>query len=194
MSAGGTAPDLRVKVPRTLEHLQVVLGGALKSRGMPEFKLAYMVNEAWGLTKRDRPFLIELAGLTRDNMEQRPGPRQVKKVGNPRRILSGHDSRGWYKSVYAGDIISYVVDLEPEKYELVDVGFDEFIHVLDGTLILTDQDGHAQQFEAGDFLVLPKGFSGTWETLGNYRELVVIEAKTAAEEAANPKISPIGWK
>ena len=34
-SLGGTVPDLRVKLPTSLEHLQVVLGGALKSRGMP---------------------------------------------------------------------------------------------------------------------------------------------------------------
>ena len=67
-----------------------------------------------------------------------------------------------------------------------DIGFDEFIHVLDGTLILTDKQGHAQQFEAGDFLVMPKGFSGTWETLGNYRELVVMEARTLAEEVSKP--------
>ena len=205
VNAGGTVPDLRVKVPQTLEYLQAVHDGALKSAGMPAFEvddqsakslLAYMVNEAWDAYEgtnelpeamsKVRPFLIELAGLTRDDMDLRPGPREVKKVGNPRRILSGHDSRGWYKVVYTGDIVSYVVELEPEKFEVLDIGFDEFIHVLDGTLILTDKEGHAQQFEAGEFLVLPKGFSGTWETLGNYRELVVIEAKSAAEEAAKP--------
>ena len=30
---------------------------------------------------------------------------------------------------------------------------------------------------AGDSLVVPKGFSGTWEMIGNFRELVVIEKK-----------------
>ena len=74
----------------------------------------------------------------------------------------------------------------PPSIEIEDIGFDEFIHVLDGTLILTDKQGHAQRFEAGDFLVMPKGFSGTWETLGNFRELVVMEASTLAEEAGKP--------
>ena len=132
----------------------------------------------------DRPFLIALDNLTRDSMEENP-PAEEKAVGNPRRIISG-ELKSWSRSFYSGDIISLVVDLEPAKIEIEDVGYDEFIHVLDGTLILTDKEGHAQQFEAGDFLVMPKGFSGTWETLGSYRELAVIEAKTFAEEAAKP--------
>lgn len=132
----------------------------------------------------DRAFLIPVNG-TRNDMEQMP-PSKTKKVGNPRRFHSGHDSRSWSKAVYAGDIVSLIMEAEPTKFEVEDVGFDEFIHVLEGTLILTDKNGHAQRFEAGDFLVMPKGFSGTWETLGNYRELVVIEAKTLAEEESKP--------
>ena len=133
----------------------------------------------------DRAFLIALDGLTRDDLEEMPKPEE-KTVGNPRRFHSGRDSRSWSKTVYAGDVVSFIMEAEPTKYELGDVGFDEFIHVLDGSLILTDKQGHAQRFEAGDFLVMPKGFSGTWETLGNYRELVVIEAKTLAEELSKP--------
>lgn len=133
----------------------------------------------------DRPFLIALDNLTRDSMEENP-PAEEKALGNPRRIISGREMKSWSRSFYSGDIISLVVDLEPAKIEIEDVGYDEFIHVLDGTLILTDKEGHAQQFEAGDFLVMPKGFCGTWETLGSYRELAVIEAKTFAEEAAKP--------
>ena len=53
---GGSVPDLRVKLPASLEYLQVILGGALESRGMPVFEvddetarslLAYLVNTAW---------------------------------------------------------------------------------------------------------------------------------------------------
>lgn len=53
---GGTAPDLRVKLPASLEYLQAVLDGALKSTGMPAYEvdertaetlLAYQVNAAW---------------------------------------------------------------------------------------------------------------------------------------------------
>tara|TARA_B100001059_G_C17575358_1_gene447127 strand:- start:85 stop:492 length:408 start_codon:yes stop_codon:yes gene_type:complete len=133
----------------------------------------------------ERAFLIALDNLSHDNMEENP-PLEVKAVGNPRRILSGQSSKSWTKPCFAGDILSFVVDLEPQKFEIEDVGYDEFIHVLEGTLILTDKEGHAQRFDAGECLVMPKGFSGTWETLGNYRELVVIEAKTFVEEMSRP--------
>lgn len=55
-SQGGTVPDLRASVPASLEHFQVVLGGAMKATGMPAFEvddetakslLAFMVNSAW---------------------------------------------------------------------------------------------------------------------------------------------------
>jgi uncharacterized cupin superfamily protein len=54
---------------------------------------------------------------------------------------------------------------------------DEFVTVLSGKLILTEPNGTAQIFLPGDSLVLPVGFTGTWEMQGNYRELVVIMKK-----------------
>ena len=60
--------------------------------------------------------------------------------------------------------------------------FDEFVLILSGKLILTNSDGVSQEYVAGDSLVVPKGYQGTWKMLGNYRELVVIERK-AYEEA-----------
>ena len=54
---------------------------------------------------------------------------------------------------------------------------DEFVTVLSGKLILTEPNGTAHEFLPGDSLVLPVGFTGTWEMQGLYRELVVIEKK-----------------
>ena len=50
--------------------------------------------------------------------------------------------------------------------------------VLSGKLILTDADGQMQEFVAGDLLMVPKGFTGTWQMLGNYRELIVVERES----------------
>ena len=47
---------------------------------------------------------------------------------------------------------------------------------------LTDADGATQEFIAGESPIIPKGFTGTWKMVGNYRELVVIERR--AYEAA----------
>lgn len=52
---------------------------------------------------------------------------------------------------------------------------DEFVLVLSGKLILTEPNGTAHEFLPGDTLVLPIGFTGTWEMQGNYRELVVLK-------------------
>jgi uncharacterized protein len=54
---------------------------------------------------------------------------------------------------------------------------DEFVYVLSGKLILTEPDGTAHEFLPGDSLVLPVGYTGTWEMQGNYREIAVVMHK-----------------
>lgn len=55
--------------------------------------------------------------------------------------------------------------------------FDEFVYVLSGKLILTEPNGTVHEFTPGQALVLPVGYTGTWEMQGNYRELVVLMQK-----------------
>jgi uncharacterized cupin superfamily protein len=54
---------------------------------------------------------------------------------------------------------------------------DEFVYVLSGKLILTEPNGTVHEYLPGDSLVLPLGYTGTWEMQGNYRELVVLMQK-----------------
>jgi uncharacterized cupin superfamily protein len=54
---------------------------------------------------------------------------------------------------------------------------DEFVYVLSGKLILTEPNGTRHEYTPGDSLVLPVGYTGTWEMQGNYRELVVLAQK-----------------
>jgi len=55
---------------------------------------------------------------------------------------------------------------------------DEFVLVQSGKLILTEPNGTRQEFIAGDTLVLPKDYTGTWEMQGNYRELAITAKKS----------------
>ena len=55
------------------------------------------------------------------------------------------------------------------------LGYDEFLTVLSGKLILTDKQGTTEEYLPGDSVVVPKGFTGTWQMLGNYRDMYVIE-------------------
>jgi uncharacterized cupin superfamily protein len=53
--------------------------------------------------------------------------------------------------------------------------YDQFALVLSGKSVLTDEAGNAQTFNAGDLFVVPRGFTGTWEEFGVYRELIVVQ-------------------
>lgn len=52
--------------------------------------------------------------------------------------------------------------------------YDEFVLVLNGKLVLTEPDGTVHEFTPGESFVVPKGYTGTWEQFGDYRELAVI--------------------
>ncbi len=80
-------------------------------------------------------------------------------------------------------------DIGHTKNRVQDYPYDQFVVVLSGKSILTDAAGNAQTFTAGDYFVVPRGFSGTWEEFGIYRELIVI-----LEEAVRTrelKIEPV---
>jgi uncharacterized cupin superfamily protein len=49
------------------------------------------------------------------------------------------------------------------------------VTVLSGKLILTDEQGTAKEYLPGESVVIPKGFVGTWQMLGNFREIYVME-------------------
>lgn len=49
----------------------------------------------------------------------------------------------------------------------VNYGEDEFCYMISGNAIITDAQGNEEQVSAGDAFVVPAGFNGTWETVGN---------------------------
>ena len=54
---------------------------------------------------------------------------------------------------------------------------DEFVYVLSGKLILTEPNGASHEYRPGDSVVVPMGYTGTWEMQGNYREIAVVMRK-----------------
>jgi len=84
------------------------------------------------------------------------------------------------------EIVVEVWEAGPAKLSIAEpFPYDEYVFIQSGKLILTDAKGKKTEYVEGDSLVVPRGFTGTWEMLGNYRELVVIEkeAYERAEEA-----------
>ncbi len=50
----------------------------------------------------------------------------------------------------------------------------ECFHVLEGVFFLTNADGTAQRCQAGDTVVLPKGWSGHWDVIETVKKLWVV--------------------
>lgn len=96
----------------------------------------------------------------------------------PEAILEGsHRPRG--DVLYRGEELTMeIYEDDPATFAINHFPIDEFVLVLSGKLILTDASGQVHEFVAGDSLVVPKGFTGTWEMLGNYRELIAVRTAT----------------
>jgi len=118
----------------------------------------------------------KLAGLGLEEFD--PFPKEM--------VLSGRSKHSYHTFFSGQEVVVEVYEAEPAKLKVDEPWpYDEFIYVLSGKLVLTDARGEVTQFVAGESLVVPKGFLGTWEMQGNFRELVVIEKKAyeRAEES-----------
>jgi uncharacterized cupin superfamily protein len=78
-----------------------------------------------------------------------------------------------YKSgIYASNRVAF---WESEAGGLRSFNFpkDEFVYVLEGSLVTTDADGTKHEFHAGDAFVLPKGWVGVWDMKAHFKKLIV---------------------
>jgi uncharacterized cupin superfamily protein len=115
------------------------------------------------------PFKLDpekLAGHGLEEMPPWPAEAILEGESKHRRCIFFH-----------GDIVVEVYEAAPGKFQIV-APYDEFIHILEGQLILVATDGETFEYESGDWVMLPKGWTGTWENRGNYRELIAAERKS----------------
>ena len=104
----------------------------------------------------------------------------------PDQVLEGsHRPRG--EVLYQGEeLVMEIYEDNAATFAISDpFPVDEYVLVLSGKLILTDSRGTLHEYFPGDSLMVPKGFTGIWKMLGNYRELVAIE-RAAYERAFGP--------
>ena len=96
--------------------------------------------------------------------------------------MTGGDPEAWKavgtKRLYEGE---FIVELYASPAAVVQIDdpfpYDELVWMLSGELVLTPKGGEAVTYGAGEGVVVPKGFVGTWETRGDYRELIIIETR-----------------
>lgn len=73
----------------------------------------------------------------------------------------------------AGNVNVVVWECTPCIEEVRDYPFDQCCFVLEGSLTITDQSGHAETFELGDSYVIPRGFNGTWQMTEHYKNYFI---------------------
>jgi len=84
--------------------------------------------------------------------------------------------------MFSGEELSVVVvESTPAKtsHRNKPLDYDEFVLVLNGKLVLTEPDGTVHEFTPGQAFVVPKGYAGTWEQFGDYRELAIISSQAS---------------
>jgi uncharacterized cupin superfamily protein len=140
--------------------LKVMLGGALAALSLSSMGGDNVTSTASPL--RLEPEKVPYSEM---NTDMPPWPDED--------ILSGV-SEHRYKTLYSGDINVAIYEAKPMTLRIKDYSIDEFVTVVSGVLILTAEGGSPQRFEVGESVLVPKGFTGTWEMQGNFREMVVI--------------------
>jgi uncharacterized cupin superfamily protein len=63
---------------------------------------------------------------------------------------------------------------------------EEFCYILEGKVRLTGDDGHSEEFQAGDAFIIPIGFKGSWETISAVRKYyTTFEKNVPAQKLTN---------
>ena len=73
----------------------------------------------------------------------------------------------------AGNVNAGVWECTPCTERVSDYPYDQVCFVLDGSLTITDQSGHAETFTQGDAFTILRGFNGLWRMTGNYKNFFV---------------------
>jgi uncharacterized protein len=110
--------------------------------------------------------LTTFADATTPATFDRPRPDRLVS-GNPLRTTWNHYERdGFSAGVWACAIGAWRIAFAQGK--------DEFFHVLEGRIRISDEAGNAKEFGPGEACVIPAGFSGLFEVLEPVKKRYVI--------------------
>ncbi|MCF8067963.1 MAG: cupin domain-containing protein [Desulfobacterales bacterium] len=100
------------------------------------------------------------------------------------KVLEGEPvEKGYnYFTNATGQFTSGVWEVTPCKSRIDAQPADEFVYIIKGTVTLTDDDGHAETFTAGQCYVVPKGFPHIWHNTETVRKFYVIFEEAVSKE------------
>lgn len=88
-------------------------------------------------------------------------------VVEPERRVSGAPEQS-LKNMYASaakELLSGTWSSEVGKWTVDYSQRHEFCYLIEGHIVLTNEDGEESSFKAGDAFVIPVGFKGSWEVI-----------------------------
>ena len=80
-----------------------------------------------------------------------------------------------FEDHHSGETLVRVGVWEAGVSELVinNFPFTEYVLMISGVVIVTDQNGKSRKFSAGDTFVIPKGWSGIWDVKERMKKQIV---------------------
>jgi uncharacterized cupin superfamily protein len=88
--------------------------------------------------------------------------------------------RHWNAEAHVGQVAVGVYAAEDGTLHIREpYPVDEVVQVLHGELVLTPAGGVPRRFSPGDWVYVPKGFVGTWQMLGGFREIHIVNGRDA---------------
>lgn len=120
-----------------------------------------------------KPALVAFADAVSEPAYDHPKAERLVK-GNPLRTT-------WeLYSNATGEVSSGVWSCEPGAWRIVFDGCsDEYFHVLEGRIRISDTEGNAREFGPGDACMIPAGFAGTFEVLEPVKKHYVMVKRKA---------------
>lgn len=101
------------------------------------------------------------------------------ETGKPDNVVAGSPTTKLqnYYTDGSGQFFSGIWESTPGKWR-VNYAEEEFCAILEGRVVLTNSENIAETFVKGDAFIIPKGFTGTWETIEAVKKwYVIFEAK-----------------
>ena len=90
-------------------------------------------------------------------------------------LISGESAHG-QKVLHEGEFVVVIYESVPAVIGINEpYPYDEFVRVLEGTVVLTSESGDRQVYGPDDHFLVPKGWMGTWDMPRSFRELIVVE-------------------
>lgn len=94
---------------------------------------------------------------------------------DPERVVKGTavEAAHIFHTDGSGQMVTGVWECSPCTERVDGYPFDEFVSVIEGSVVLTAPEGSEQTFSAGDSFVMPKGWQGIWHMPTQFKKLFV---------------------